>query len=291
MPQENRQDMQCANSRFASRRDFMQLVAGACAAAALPWSSTASAADRFGAWPIGIQSYTLRNFPVEQAIRHIQGLGINHIEMFSAHLPLDASQAHIDEMLATLKQANIQLRAHGVNSFTKDHEQNRAIFEFAKKAGFRNITANPELDSFDSLDQLCAEYDLRVCIHNHGPGALYDKLEDVVKAVKGHHRNIGACIDTGHTLRSNEDPIEWVNTLGPRVFALHIKDVAEKQARTHDVIIGQSFLDLVGLFKALKRTGFPTDGSISLEYESNPDNPIDDVKQCLAAAEKALAAV
>ncbi|MCA9151848.1 MAG: sugar phosphate isomerase/epimerase, partial [Planctomycetales bacterium] len=114
---------------------------------------------------------------------------------------------------------------------------------------------------------------------------------DVVKAVKGHHRNIGACIDTGHVLRSNEDPIEWVNTLGPRVFALHLKDVAEKQARTHDVIIGQSFLDLVGLFKALKRIGFPADGSISLEYESSPDNPIDDVKQCLVAAEKALAEV
>ncbi|MCA9150174.1 MAG: hypothetical protein KDA92_12780, partial [Planctomycetales bacterium] len=166
------------------RRNFLKIAAGVCAAATLPQARPAAAAERFGSWPIGIQSYTLRNFPVDQAIRHIQGLGLNYVEMFSAHLPLDASQDHIDKMLATLKAANIQLRAHGVNSFTKDHDKNRAVFEFAKKAGFRNISANPELDSFDSLDELAAEYDIRVCIHNHGPGALYDKLDDVVKAVK-----------------------------------------------------------------------------------------------------------
>ena len=80
----------------------------------------------------------------------------------------------------------------------------------------------------------------------------------------------------------------WVRELGPRVFALHIKDVAEQKKRTHDVIIGTSFLDLEGLFGALQEIGFPSDGSISLEYESSPDNPIDDVKQCLAAAAEAI---
>ena len=68
----------------------------------------------------------------------------------------------------------------------------------------------------------------------------------------------------------------------------HIKDVAEKQNRTHDVVIGTAHLDLVGLFQGLKKVGFPADGSISLEYESNPANPIDDVTQCLAAAKEAI---
>ena len=271
-----------------SRRGFLQVAGGAMAAASLGWPSGVAAAERFGEWPIGIQTYSLRKFSVSDALRHVQGLGVHNVELFNAHLALDASDEQIQQMLQTLRTANIQLRAHGVNDFTADHAKNRRVFEFAKRAGIRNITANPQPDSFDSLDQLVAEYDIRICIHNHGPGALYDKLTDVTTALRGHHRNLGACIDTGHTLRSNEDPVEWVKELGPRVFALHIKDVAEKQKQTHDVIIGQSFLDLVGLFKALKRIGFPADGAISLEYESSPDNPIDDIKQCLAAAEQAI---
>ena len=270
-----------------TRRTFLQASALSATGLALQ-PHIASAEETFQGWPVGIQSYTLRKFPVADAIRHIQGLGLHNVEMFNAHLPLDASSDQIRQMLATLNRAHIHLRAHGVNGFTANDEENRKVFEFAKAAGIRNITANPQPDSFDSLDRLVDEYDIRVCIHNHGPDALYDTLEDVTSAVKGRHQNIGACIDTGHTIRSAEDPVHWVRELGPRVFALHIKDVAEQKKRTHDVIIGTSFLDLEGLFGALQEIGFPSDGSISLEYESSPDNPIDDVKQCLAAAAEAI---
>ena len=273
-----------------NRRSFLK--AAACTAAGIAVGPQAAfAKEAFGDWPVGIQSYTLRNFPVHEALRHIQGLGLNNVEMFSAHLAVDSNSDQIRAMLATLNRAHIHLRAHGVNSFTSDHMANRKVFEFAKSAGIRNITANPQPESFDSLEKLVEEYDVRVCIHNHGPDALYDTLGDVAKAVRGRHRLIGACIDTGHTLRSNEDPVKWVQELGPRVFALHLKDVEKKVKKTHDVVIGSAHLDLVGLFKSLKDVGFPSDGSISLEYESNPDNPIDDVKQCLVAAADAIAKV
>jgi sugar phosphate isomerase/epimerase len=276
------------------RREFLRnvtAISASLAVGAAAGRAAVGAESRFGRWPVGIQSYSLRKFPVDEAIRHVEGLELHNLEFFSGHLPLEATQQQIDQMLATLGRSQIQLRAHGVNGFTADEAKNRAVFEFAKKAGFRNITANPEPDSFDSLERLVDEFDIRICIHNHGPGALYDKLEDVTNAVKGRHKHIGACIDTGHTLRSNEDPIEWVKSLGPRVFALHLKDVAEKTARTHDVVIGTAHLRLVDLFRSLRDAGFPDDGSISLEYESNPDNPIDDIKQCLVAAAEAIAQV
>jgi sugar phosphate isomerase/epimerase len=181
------------------------------------------------------------------------------------------------------------MNAFGVSGFTKDHEANRKLFEFAKRAGVRNLTANPQPDSFDSLERLVDEYDVRIAIHNHGPGALYDKLDSVAKAIEGRDKRIGVCIDTGHVLRSGENPVEWAKALGPRVFAVHLKDVAEMQKRTHDVVIGTAHLDVEGLFKTLRAIKFPADGSISVEYESSPDNPIDDIKQCLVVAEKAIA--
>ncbi len=275
-----------------SRRRFMALSAAAAAGATLfdvPAILAAKGKKAYGGLPMGAQSYSLRKFTVHEAIRHLQGMGLHHVEFYSKHLPLDADAAQIGELKSLLKKAEISISAHGVNGFTKNHDANRKTFEFAKRVGIKNITANPQLDSFDSLDKLVAEYNIRIAIHNHGPDALYDKISDVEKAVKDHHPLIGACVDTGHFIRSKEDPVDAVLKLGKRVFALHIKDEEKREKHSRNVIIGSGHLDLVGLFKALKKIKFPADGAVSLEYEANPDNPIDDMKQCLVAAQKAFA--
>lgn len=281
-----------------SRRRFLSLSATSAAGATLIGLSARSPAAEgdkedpskdFGGLPIGIQSYSLRNFSTAEAIRHIQGLGLHFVEFFGTHFSPGSSQEEIDRMKATLREAGIVANAHGVHDFSKDHDQNRKLFEFARAAGIRNLTANPQPDAFDSLDKLVAEYDIRIAIHNHGPGALYDKLESVTKAVEGRHPLVGACVDTGHVLRSAEDPVQWIATLDKRVFALHIKDVAEQKDRTHNVVIGKGHLDVVGVFQALRKVGFPADGALSMEYEDNPENPIDDIKQCLVVAREAIA--
>jgi sugar phosphate isomerase/epimerase len=130
---------------------------------------------------------------------------------------------------------------------------------------------------------------MRIAIHNHGPGALYHKLEDVVKAIQDHDRRIGACVDCGHYISSAEDPIQCVLTLGARVYGVHLKDLAEFGKKSPNVVIGQGHLDVVGLFRALREIRFPADGALSLEYEANPENPLDDVRACLAAAKEAIA--
>lgn len=247
--------------------------------------------DPYAGLPMGIQSYSLRKFNLADALRHIQGLGLHYVEFFGAHFATNASPEKIKEMEGLLAKAKLKISAHGVNGFGKDHGANRKIFEFAKAAGICNITADPAPDSLYSLDKLVEEFDIRIAIHNHGPGHRYDGLETVQKAVKDRHKLIGACVDTGHVLRSAEDPVKWVRELGPRVFALHIKDVAERKDRTHDVVIGKGHLDVPGLFAALKKMAFPADGSLSIEYESNPDNPVSDIAECLTVARAAIGKV
>lgn len=273
-----------------SRRRFLALSAAAAAGATWFDASRVFADDDpYGGFPMGAQSYSLRKFPVHEAIRHLQGMGLHFVEFFGGHFPMDADQKRRAELNSLLKKADIKISAHGVNSFSKNHAANRRVFEFAKANGIKTITANPQPDSFDSLDKLVAEFKIRIAIHNHGPGALYDKISDVTKAVEGHHPLIGACVDTGHFIRSKEDPVKAVHELNKRVFALHVKDEEKQEKRSRNVIIGSGHLDLVGLFKAIKKVGFPADGSLSLEYEANPDNPIDDMKQCLVAAREAIA--
>jgi len=215
---------------------------------------------------------------------------VHHVEFYSKHLNPAADAKTLAETKELVANAGVSINAHGVNGFTKDHDANRRVFEFAKAAGIKNITADPQPDSFDSLDKLVEEYDIRICIHNHGPGHRYDKIADVANAVKDHHKWIGACVDTGHFIRAGEDPVEAVTALGPRVFALHMKDDKFKgDKRSHNVILGEANLDVVAMFRALKQVKFPADGSISLEDESNPANPIDDMKQCLVVVKKAIA--
>jgi len=280
-----------------SRRRFVALSAAAAAGAAwfdapriLQAANLADAKDPFGGFPVGVQSYSLRHFNTEDTVRHLQGMGVHYAEFYSKHLDPKADDGKIAEVQGLLKSAGIKLAGHGVHGFSKDHEANKRLFDFAKKIGVKVITANPEPDAFDSLDKLVAEYDIRIAIHNHGPGALFDKLDSVTSAVKGRDKRIGACVDCGHYLRSGEDPVKCVLTLGERVYGVHIKDEKETNTpKSANVVIGKGHLDVVGLFKALRQVKFPADGSLALEYEANEANPIDDMKACLEVAKEAIA--
>ena len=273
------------------RRVFLQVAGASFAATPFFQLGTAFgfAADDWGGLPMGCQSYSLRKFDTRECVRHLAGLGFGYVEMTGQHLSVTADDATIADTKKLLSDSKITLQGHGVHRFTDNHEENRKYFDFAKRAGFKVLTADPNPDSFDSLAKLVEQYDVRIAIHNHGPGHRYDKLESVKKALEGKHKWIGACVDCGHFIRSGEDPVKCVLELGPRVFASHIKD--EEKANTpnsNNVVIGKGHLDVVGLFKALKKVEFPSYGALSLEYEANPDNPIDDMRQCLEVAREAM---
>jgi inosose dehydratase len=272
------------------RRTFLRWTALGAAGAALfdlreVLAEGVPGPQRDYAWlPMGIQSYSLRHFKVNEALKHIQVLGLHHVELFDAHFPAASTPDAIAEMLKKVRTMDIAISGHGVNRFSKDHEMNRKLFEFANRAGIRNISADPDPDSFDSLEKLVAEYGIRIAIHNHGPGHRYDKVADVQKAVNGRHAWIGACADLGHFIRSGEDPVKAIHDLGSRIFGIHLKDFADKKKDAAGVVLGKGHLDLAGVFRALREVRFPADGALSLEYEEKAEQPMDDLRQCLAAA-------
>jgi inosose dehydratase len=273
-----------------SRRKFLKTVAAGAAATAASFGvpqflKAAEGNDKYGGFLMGIQSYSLRNFPLDKtlAITH-DDLGLRQIEFFSAHVPLNYPDDKIDALREKLAGLEMKSLAHGVNGFTKNHEANRTIFEFAKKAGIKNLSADPTEDSFDSLDKLVEEFDIRIAIHNHGPGSRYSKVADVLNAISSHHKNIGACADLGHYIRSAEDPVKAIYLLEGRLYGIHLKDFAEQKANAKGVILGKGQLDMEGVFKALRKVNFPADGSLALEYEEKPNDPIADIQECLAVA-------
>ncbi len=275
-----------------SRRDFLALSTAALGAGIIPSAlrrAFGAPAATAGHIPLGVQSYTLRDFPVGKAIQTAKDVGFEHIEFFGSHFPPNSSDEKIEAMKTKMAGMGLRISAHGVNGFGKDHEANRRLFAFAKKAGIKNLSADPSEDSFDSLDKLVAEFDIRIAIHNHGPGARYDKIADVLKAIKGHDPRIGACADLGHYIRSGEDPVKAITLFEGRLYGIHLKDFDEPKKDAKGVILGKGHLDVVGVYRALKKVNFPLDGALSLEYEEHASNPVPDVTECVAVAREAEA--
>ncbi|NBT12893.1 MAG: sugar phosphate isomerase/epimerase [Planctomycetia bacterium] len=269
------------------RRDFLSAAAGLTAACAVPGTARADAGDL----NLGIQLYSLRGYPVDEALRHAREIGFRFVEFYPGMYPLNSTPEQIAAMNKKLADLGLTISAHGVNGFGADAAANRKVFEFAKAAGIRILSADPTPEAFASLDELVKEFDIRIAIHNHGPKHRYNKVVDVLKAIEKHDSRIGACADLGHFIRSGENPVEVIRLLKGRLYGVHLKDFQDQQDKTKGVILGKGHLDVPAVFAALEQVQFPADGALSLEYEENPKDPLADIRECLEVAKSALAAV
>ena len=269
------------------RRTFLATGAAALGAVTIRPGFGAAAEDGPN---LGIQMYSLRGFQVDEALGHVKDLGLKFVEFYSGMFPITDDKAAIDAMKKKVADLGLTISAHGINRFTNDAAANRKIFAFAKAIGIGILGADPDPDSFASLDDLVKEFDIRIAIHNHGPTHRYNKALDVLGAIEKHDARIGACADLGHFLRSGEKPTEVIRLLAGRLYGIHLKDFAEMQDKTKGVILGKGHIDVPAVFAALEQAKFPADGALSIEYEENPKNPIDDIRQCILAAQEAMVA-
>ncbi len=291
-----------------NRREFLKAAALAPLAAAAPFAAVGTAPLRaaqerdsekkeegrdkpapspYAPFNMSIQSYSLRNFGFEKMVETLFSLDIRFVELFPGHFPADSGENEMRSRRRVMRHNSVKPISYGVVGFTKDHEKNRALFEFAKTLGLASISADPQPDSFDSLDKLVEEFKIPIAIHNHGPeDRRYRTPEMIEKAIQSHHKLIGLCVDTGHFLRVDVNPVEVVKKFKERVYGVHVKDVKSAAGKKTFTVTGEGDLDTVGLLKGLKESGFK--GGLSLEYEEEPDNPVPSIQKCLAAVRDAV---
>ncbi|HEV3299507.1 MAG TPA: sugar phosphate isomerase/epimerase [Planctomycetaceae bacterium] len=277
-----------------SRRQVLKFAALGAAAAVAPRRVRASdEKDPYVGLKMGMQSYSLRAFDTPTALRHTKEFGLKYWESFPKHIPLSTLPKQVAESKALLKDNGITLMGYGVVDFDGNETKARQTFDFAKAIGLFSISCNPKKDkaTFDLLDKLVAEYDIPIGIHNHGPHARYSKISDVADIVKDRHPKIGACVDMGHYLRSDESPVEALERLGNRLYGVHLKDVRTinegDRRKKIFTIIGQGDLDIPGCLRTLKKLNYQ--GCLSLEYEENEQNPLSDIAVSLQAVREAAA--
>ena len=279
-----------AYSRTLSRRDALYRGVTACALASTGLSEICTATtsdDPYQPFQMGIQSYSLRGYGLDDALKHTRALGLRFWESYRGHFAVTTVPKDWKQYQETLKRAGVRMVAFGVEPFTENKDENRRRFEFAKAMGIETLSADPTPESLDHLDRLVEEYDVSIAIHNHGPGARYDSIEDTSRVLANHHEKIGACVDTGHYLRSREDPLKALHTFGKRVYGVHLKDVKQlKGKESQFTILGEGDLDVDGCLRYLYDVKYAY--CMALEYEENEENPIADLQQSLAVVRKSL---
>jgi len=187
------------------------------------------------------------------------------------HLPLDSSEAVLQDAKKRIEDAGLALMACGVIRFTKHEKTARQAFDFARVLGLPVLAANPEAASFDLLDKLVEEYGIRIAIHNHGPDGAFSVPQDLLKAVKDHHERIGACVDIGHYERSDVNAADALLALRHRLYDVHLKDVNLRAKSGHSVVLGEGVIDLPAVVRTLVELRY--EGHVGLEYEEEAESP------------------
>ena len=274
----------------ASRRQFLQVAGASAVACATTTRARLSAAPAASVpYQLGMASYTLRAFPVEQAIEMTKRLGLTRIAFKDFHLKMDATPAQIAETVARVKDAGLELYGGGVIYMKSEAQVDRA-FEYAKAAGMKLIIGVPNYDLLAYTSKKVQEYDIPVAIHNHGPdNPLFPTPQSAYERIAGLDRRIGLCIDAGHTQRSGIDPSESAERYADRLLDVHIKDVSAATAQGRTVEIGRGVIDIPKLLRTLKRINFA--GTLALEYEKDEKDPLPGAAESIGYLRGVLATI
>ena len=236
---------------------------------------------------LGVASYTLREFTMEEALDMCLRCDLHRITFKSMHLPLDSSVETIKHAVALCKEKGIELYGAGVIYMKTKAEVDQA-FAYAQTAEMKMIIGVPNHELLDYVESKVKETDIKLAIHNHGPGdKLYPSAESAYTKIKHFDKRMGLCIDIGHTKRINRDPVQDVSTYFDRVFDIHLKDVTEAVAEGKTCIIGRGVIDFQSFLTSVVKLGY--NGTLALEYEAESKDPLPGMAESIGYVKGILA--
>lgn len=236
-------------------------------------TTPAPAGDRWRGLKVGVASYSLRGMKLDAAIAAIQRVGLTYASIKDIHLPLKSTPDERKAAVAKFKDAGITPLSCGVVTMQNDAANCREAFEYARDISVPVIVCNPHPDSMPILDRLVKEFDIKLAIHNHGPESdRFKSPMDAMKAAEKFDERIGVCVDVGHTARMKVDPAGAIRTCAPRLYDVHLKDVAILDRPNNGVEIGRGLLDVPAMMRALVDVKFAYHAGI--EFEKDARDPL-----------------
>ncbi len=282
-----------------SRRGFVGLAASAAALAPLAGraargqdqpSHPGPNADPWLGLKVGVASYSFSKLPLDATIQGIRRVGVHYVSIKDAHLPLKSTAEQRKAVVAKFRDAGIIPISCGVIGMKGGESELRIAFEYARDAGIPTIVCAPTREALPVLESLVKEFNIKLAIHNHGPeDKTFPSPLDVWEAVQKLDERIGLCIDVGHTARCGVDPARAIGTCSPRLYDVHLKDLATRDAKARAIEVGRGVLDIRGILRALRDVHFG--GHVGLEHEKDMNDPLPGVAESIGYIRGTLAAM
>jgi sugar phosphate isomerase/epimerase len=219
----------------------------------------------------------------------MKDVGLTSIELWQGHLdPAKASEADFKATKRAFDEAGIKVSAYCVN-FPEDASDDLLDrgFRGALALGTRVMTASVKKEQVKRLDQWCVKYKIRLGLHNHWLGDSWfkgDKTKefesptDLMNALKGSSRYMSINLDIGHFYAAGFDPVAFFREHHARIVSLHVKD-RDRDAEHSNRRFGKGATPIVETMKLARQLRFRY--AANIEYENEPENPVDGVREAL----------
>lgn len=306
-----------------TRRDFTKL-----ALAALPLAARAAKMidSKIDGVQLGVQSYSFRDLPINEAIRAMAADGLGDCELFSPHIEAGGIEAinpllkHYQTMSAEQRKAafdayndkvrkwrltvpldyfagvykkfndaGIKLYAYNLSfndSFT-DEEIDRG-FLMAKALGVGIITSSTTLPVAQRVVPFAEKHKMIVAMHGHS-----DVKDPTQFSTPGSFAKALAMsrfyrinLDIGHFTAAGFDPVEYVQQNHGKIVLLHLKD--RKKNDGPNMPWGEGDTPIKQVLQLLKQNKYPIPAFIEYEYEGSGTSQ-QEVAKCYEYCKQALA--
>jgi len=220
---------------------------------------------------IGIGTYTYHNLSMDDMVQRLNALHITEIEMSRGEFML--MKPPTDDMCQAARSSFDRTGIRCVSYYTATIKDDRDLdfaVRFARLLGSSNITGDATGDMLRKIDERLSREGLTFGIHNHyfKQKFAYESPDDVLKALAGRSKTMGATLDVGHIASCGYDTVEAVRKLAPFLKLVHLKDVAASGGEDN-VLIGQGIAKIPAVMSELHKASFR--GLVAIEYEKEGD--------------------
>jgi sugar phosphate isomerase/epimerase len=236
---------------------------------------------------IGVGTYSYHSLSIDEMIVRLRREGIGEIEMSRGEFML--MRPPTPEMCRStrgkLDRAGIRCVSYYTATIKTDHDLDLAV-RFAGMLGAGNVTGDATGAMLDRIEARFTGEGLTFGIHNHWfPQKFpYETVDDVLGALKGRSRTMGASLDVGQMAACGQNPVEAVRRLAPYLKVVHLKDV-EGAGAERNVLLGSGVVNVPAVMRELHAARFA--GLVAIEYEKEGDVDRDMARQIRYARELA----
>jgi sugar phosphate isomerase/epimerase len=282
-----------------SRRDFAKL-----ALAGLPLSAALARGinSKIDGVQLGVQSYSFRDLPLDDAIKAMVADGLGDCELFSPHIEnggikggsmphanrspeeRKAAAAAREEKLRQWRltvpmdyykgirkkfnDAGINLYAYNLsfNDHFTDEEIDRS-FLAAKALGVGIITASTTLPVAQRVAPFAEKHKMMVAMHGHSDlkdPNQFATPESFMKAL-AMSKYYRINLDIGHFTAANFDAVDFIKKHHDKIVLIHLKD--RKKNEGPNVPWGEGDTPIKQVLLLLKETKWPIPAFIEYEYK------------------------